>query len=793
MPTCPNGHANSATARFCETCGVRIDTEVTPLVATPIQPTPTRADPCEVAPPTVAVPSPPPAVPPDRVLTRAVLPTDNGAELKGATEGLGDASPVTASAGSKEPPKRRTTKLIAVLGGVIVLAMAGGAAAFLASRHSPKHLATGNMTTSPPGRLAIVAGVFLPTHVPATSSYLWSPSGVAVDSKGDLFIADSQAPVIWEVTPAGQISVVAGILGKLGLPTPGPATRSRLGDPEAVAVDPQDNLFIADEAADYGNDVIEEVTPAGRLSVVAGIVGKSGPPTPGPATSSRLGEPSGLAVDSQGDLYIADSGNSAGGIAEGSLGNDVIEEVTPAGRLSVVAGIVGKSGPPTPGPATSSRLGEPYAVAVDSRGDLYIADGRTAADGFPNDVVEEVTPAGSLSVLAGIVGKSGPPTPGPATRSRLGDPVGVAVDPHGDLFIADDENEGNDVIEQVTPAGRLSVVAGIVGKSGPPTPGPATRSRLEDPVGVAVDPHGDLFVVDQNFDVPNSLVERITPAGRLSVVAGVVDRSGPPTPGPATRSELDFPSGVAVDPHGDLFIADSGNDDVERVTPAGRLSVVAGIVGKSGPPTPGSATRSELDFPSGVAVDPHGDLFIADTRNNVVEKVTPGGRLSIVAGIVGKSGPPTPGPANGSRLDFFDPSGVAIDSHGDLFIADGGNHVVEEVSPAGRLSVVAGIVGKSGPPTPGPATRSELSQPDAVAVDAHGDVLIADRLNDVVEKVTPAGDLSVIAGVVGDTGLPTPGPAIRSELNPPNGLAVDSRGNLFISDYFSNHVEEVKA
>jgi len=157
--------------------------------------------------------------------------------------------------------------------------------------------------------------------------------------------------------PAGQISVVAGILGKLGLPTPGPATRSRLGDPEAVAVDPQDNLFIADEAADYGNDVIEEVTPAGRLSVVAGIVGKSGPPTPGPATSSRLGEPSGLAVDSQGDLYIADSGNSAGGIAEGSLGNDVIEEVTPAGRLSVVAGIVGKSGPPTPGPATSSRLG----------------------------------------------------------------------------------------------------------------------------------------------------------------------------------------------------------------------------------------------------------------------------------------------------------------------------------------------------------------------------------------------------------------------------------------------------
>ncbi len=154
MPTCPNGHANRATARFCETCGIRLDTEATPLVTTPIPPPPPAAPPLasEVAPPSVAVPSPPPAAPPDRVHTPAVLPTDSGAEPKGATEGVGAASPVTASAGSKEPPKRGRTRLIAALGGVLVLAIAGGAAAFLASRHSPRHLATGNTTTSKTSR-----------------------------------------------------------------------------------------------------------------------------------------------------------------------------------------------------------------------------------------------------------------------------------------------------------------------------------------------------------------------------------------------------------------------------------------------------------------------------------------------------------------------------------------------------------------------------------------------------------------------------------------------------------------
>ena len=366
-------------------------------------------------------------------------------------------------------------------------------------------------------------------------------------------------------------------------------------------MDADGDFFIADS----GNDVVEEVTPAGRLSVVAGN-GNKGAPTPGPADSSRLDDPSGVAVDASGDLFIADQYNY------------VVEEVTPAGRLSMVAGN-GKEGVPTPGPADSSRLDDPSGVAVDAYGDLFIADSF-------NEVVEEISPAGRLSVLAGN-GQFGPPTPGPADSSKLDDPSGVAVDAHEDLFIAD---AGNNVVEKVAPAGRLSVVAGMATEGLPPTPGPATSSKLDDPSGVAVDAHGDLFIADWGHNV----VEEVTPAGRLSVVAGT-GIEGAPTPGPADSSNLNDPLGVAVDAQGDLFIADQLNNVVEEVTPAGRLSVVAGN-GKPGAPTPGPANSSKLSGPAGVAVDAHGDLFIADQYNYVVEEVTPAGRLSVVAGTARK-------------------------------------------------------------------------------------------------------------------------------------------------------------
>jgi hypothetical protein len=336
--------------------------------------------------------------------------------------------------------------------------------------------------------------------------------------------------------------------------------------------------------------------------------------------------------------------------------------ITNPGKLTVFAG-TGSFGLPKVGPASKSALAGPTDVALNARGDLFIAD-------HSNDIVEEVTPGGELSIVAGT-GKAGVPTPGPATKSALNSPSGVALDSRGDLFIADSNNNR---VEEVTPAGKLSVVAGD-GHVGPPTPGPATKSALDAPAGVAVGSRGDLFIADSN----NNLVEEVSPAGKLSVVVGD-GHAGPPTPGPATKSDLNGPSGLAFGPRGYLFIADNSNNLVEEVSPAGKLSVVVGN-GTTGPPVPGPATKSGLQGPTGVALDPRGDIFIADWGNNVVEEVSPAGKLWVAVGN-GDEGPPTPGPATGSPLGGMNggPTGVAVGANGTLFVSDQGNNVIEKVT-----------------------------------------------------------------------------------------------------------------
>jgi sugar lactone lactonase YvrE len=325
----------------------------------------------------------------------------------------------------------------------------------------------------------------------------------------------------------------------------------------------------------------------------------------------------------------------------------------------------------------------------------------------------------------------------------------------------------------------LSIFAGT-GKAGSPTPGPATSSAMNVPNGIGFDPSGNLYLVDSN----NNVVEKVTPARTLSIFAGN-GKVGAPTPGPATSSDLNGPGAVVFDWSGNAYIADSGNNMVERVTPSGSLSIFAGT-GKAGAPTPGPATSSALDSLNQIAFDPSGNLYITDSGNSVVEKVTPSGSLSIFAGI-GKAGVPTPGPARSSALNY--PGGVAVDSSGNVYIADFGNDVVEKVTPSGTLSIFAGT-GKVGAPTPGPARSSALGGPAFVAVDSSGRVYIADFGANLVERVTPSGTLSIFAGT-GKAGAPTPGPATSSALDQPVGVAVDSSGEVYIGDASNNVVEKV--
>ena len=391
----------------------------------------------------------------------------------------------------------------------------------------------------------------------------------------------------------------------------------------------------------------------------------------GAATDAPLGEVQAVAIDAAGDVFAADTGNN------------LVVKISSTGILTVVAGngIRGFSG--DGGPATSASLNQPSSVAVDTAGNLYIVD-------KDNQRIRKVTPGGTITTVAGNGDFGFTGDGGPATSASLNFPRGVAVDADGNLYIADTYSNR---IRKVTPGGTITTVAG----SGSADPGaggfsgdggPATSASLNFPTSAALDALGNLYIAD----LGNHRVRKVTPGGTITTVAG----SGPPGAfsgdgGSATSASLNLPSGVAVDAAGNLFIADLINERVRKVDAIGIITTVAGngSFGFSG--DGGQATDAELARPADVAVDAAGDLYIADTDNQRVRKVTSGGIITTVAGNgnIGFSG--DGGPAISAELHLSSGAGgVAVDADNNLYIADTNNGRIRKVTPGGTISTVAG-------------------------------------------------------------------------------------------------------
>jgi uncharacterized protein (TIGR03437 family) len=611
--------------------------------------------------------------------------------------------------------------------------------------------------------ISTIAGskwVFPTAPLPAVQAPLGHLFGVAVDNAGSYYVADPSNNLVLKVNASGTLNTVAGNGSSGYSGDGGPATSAALYGPYGVAVDGAGNLFIADTR----NERIRKVNTAGIITTVAGngTYGYSG--DGGPATSAALYDPYGVAVDGAGNLYIADTGNER------------IRKVNTAGIITTVAGkgTYGYSG--DGGPATSAALYGPYGVAVDGAGNLYIAD-------QGNNRIRMVGLAGIITTVAGngTHGYSG--DGGPATSAELYAPEGVAVDNAGDLLIAD---TGNNRIRQVKSGGTVSTVAGNGIDSYSGDGGLATSASLVEPSGVAVDSAGNLYIADSYSE----RVRKVTPHGVITTVAGDGAYGYGGDGGPAAAASLSLPSGVAADGAGNVFIADILNNRIRQVNPGGTISTVAGNGIQSYSGDGGPATSAELFWPGGVAVDNAGNLFIADTVNDRIRKVS-GGTITTVAGngTYGYSG--DGGPATSAELRG--PSGIAVDNAGNLFIADAANSVIRLVNPAGTITTVAGngTLGYSG--DGGPATHAQLNQPSGVAVGNAGNLFIADAANSVIRLVNPAGTITTVAGNGTCCYSGDGGPATSAELRGPSGIAVDNAGNLFIADTGNQRIRLVNA
>jgi sugar lactone lactonase YvrE len=648
---------------------------------------------------------------------------------------------------------------------------------------------------------------------PAADSGLRNPTGVAVDSFGNLYIVDDFDNVIRKVSAAtGEITTVAGsgtgCAGQTDSIGDGcPATSAPLSNPQAVAVDSQGNFYVID----YGNTRIRKVTAAtGTITTVAG----NG--TPGyigdnnQATSAELDNPLGLAVNPSGTLlYIADTGNNV--VRQVNLTTGVI--TTFAGN-GFGAGTTGGGYTGDNNAATGAEMWHPSGVALDSNGNLYIAD-------TYNSAIREVNASTlKISTVAGNGSPNYTGDGGLATSATLYFPNDVTVDSAGDLYIADSYNclirEVNAVTRIITTVAGNPQDAGqgqgtFGGDNGPPT-----LANLNIPDGVAIDSHGNLYIADtlnyrvRKVSAPNSIlnfpatsVGASAPSQNILLYFGAyyTEQPGlPPTEVPITISSIGIPQSAGGIQEFNLGTLSGCVADGATPINAGSICTVPitfkpGYPGLREAPLELQTNAGPFYFGlSGIGIAPQPALIpglITAVAGNGYAGPGQGG----AGGYTGDNGPAT-------SAELSAPFSVAFDNANDFFIADYDNFVIRKVS--GTTGIITTVAGNGTGGYTGdnyPATGAEMTVPWDASLDAAGNIYIADTNNNAIREVSAAtGIITTVAGACcapngpGLQGYNGDGiPAVGAELFFPESVAADTSGNLYIADYGNNRIREVNA
>lgn len=572
---------------------------------------------------------------------------------------------------------------------------------------------------------------------------------------------------------SGATYTVQTVAGSNSVGDGGPAPQALFSQTEGIAVDVLGNIYVADADANR----VRKIAVNGVISTFAGtgISGFAG--DGGPANAALLNQPYGLALDEAGNLYIAD------------LGNGRIRKVSVNGNIQTIAG--GGSLPQGQsalgGPATDAAFTAPRNVAVDPDGTLYISD-------FGANIVYRVSPAGYITVLTGTgtAGFSGDDSS--PNLAQLNSPAGIASDGAGAVYIAD---SGNNCIRKVylnviTTVFNVTSPTGVTFGAGslyvaasnylgtPSFPFTGIASALD----VTADTVGNVYASTGQYVVD------VTSSGIVNTIAGSglgVYFSG--DGGPAISARLHTPSGIALDSQGNKYIADTANHRIRQITSAGVINTIAGtgVAGADG--DGGPAGLATLNLPQSVAIDGNNNLYIADTGNGKIRKITPQGNISTI-------------------LDGLeDPEYVSVDRTGTVYVADTGNDRVLKLAPSGAASVVAQVLKPAAVMVDGNGnvwiselTRvsqiaangvfsiisNGLQMPRGLALTSDGQLLIAETGANLIRGWTAAGGLTTVAGTGTQGFAGDGGSATAAELNGASDLAIDPGGIIWIADSGNN-------
>ena len=623
-----------------------------------------------------------------------------------------------------------------------------------------------------------------------SAAHFFVPAGIARDTNGNLYLADSDNHTIRKITPDGLVTTLAGLAGSSGT-NDGIGAAARFNSPYGVAVGGDGTIYVADA----NNHAIRKISPSGVVSTIAGLAGTPGKVN-GTGSAARFRFPRGIVVDSSNNLYVADTSN------------DAIRKITPAGVVSTFAGSLGNFGT-NDATGTSAGFNLPVGLTMDAAGNIYVAD-------FSNKAIRKITPAAVVTTLAGAPG-SVDVVDGTNTTAHFGGPFGITLNGMK-LYVTD---ESADAVREITLDGVVTTIAGTISNSGYAN-AIGTNAVFNGPSGIVADGETNLFVVDSGndsireispnltvtlfagpgapFNAPggsafgpdgnlyvadqqNHAIRKITPQGDVSTFAGTFGVSGT-NDGVGTVAQFNSPVDLAFDPAGNMYVADRVNDTIRMITPGAVVSTLAGLPQVSGTNN-GVGTNALFHLPTGIVVDAQTNIYVADTFNHAIRIITPDGTVSTFAGTIG-----TAGTTNGTGLSaqFSFPEGITIDPDGNLFVVDNGDHTIREITPGGVESTFAGSSGTSGS-ADGVGTAAQFSSPSGIAIDANRNLYVADGGNQAIRKITPAASVTTLGGDPGQFGN-LDGTGSNAQFNGPEGVTLDTQGNLFVSDTFNNRIRK---
>ncbi|MGI4872512.1 MAG: SMP-30/gluconolactonase/LRE family protein [Janthinobacterium lividum] len=611
--------------------------------------------------------------------------------------------------------------------------------------------------------------------LPGAQELALTLAGIAVAPDGTVYVANNFRHVIVRITPAGQARILAGQYDQPGY-ADGPAAQAQFAKPGALALDAAGNLYVAET----GNYTIRKITPAGVVSTLAGKAGQREPaerghpagqrrPVLNPAAEwdgvgpqARFYYPTALAMGPDGWLYVADSGD-----------NPTIRRISPRGEVRTWAGRA-RNAERGPWPGAQLDLEAILGLAVGPDGTVYLTENRpglvpTGGGGSYADygrrprVVRRIHADGRETPWAGSPTEPGyrdAATPGAAL---FRDPQGLTLAPDGALLVLDNTDR---LVRRIAPGGQVSTLAGYY--HDPAADGPGALARFAHPSGVAVDAQGTVYVADPG----NHAIRRVSPVGDVTTWAG--QRAADTLRnGPLVQARFQAPTALAVGPDGSVYVTEGQGHVVRKISPQGVVSTLAGRAGDYGQ-RDGRAGRARFNDLTSVAVAPDGSVYVTDGESGGVRRLTSRGRVSTL--VPGNSLSVDPRSQEGR---YYSPTAVAVGPDGSVYVLRG---EVYRFPPGSRTGTPLTSIPRDTSADTDQGARVQFTEPTGLAVDALGYVYVADTGNQCIRRISPQGEVTTIAGRAGSPEPYRDGPGAQARFNRPSAVAVGPDGTLYVVD-----------